>query len=209
MKHHLLSAIFCLASTNALAEKFHFGIRTLLGVSDVSVMQIKDDRYHFDEVVSKNGAASFGLFAEVPLFKYASVQAEALTTTSGFSYSFHDFGQQYHTYRLNRLVFPVLAKARIKGFALYGGAQYGVLQKALLINDYATTTRQTITDDHHKKEWALIYGAEYTAPFGLGFTVRYQYGLTNIAVNGSHTYPISDRVTNNVLSAGLYFRFLK
>ncbi len=211
MKHFLFTGLLLVAGYQSTAEhRFHFGIRTNVCISDISLTMIKDDRYHNNEATSSKSGFCGGLFVEVPLFKYASVQIEGLSSSAGFNHYYTDFGEQSHTYKLQYYSVPLILKARFKGIALLGGFQRSWLKSAVLDKHGGYSTAPTnIAKDQQKTEWALVSGIEYTAPFGLGVNIRYQYGLTNMAVGNSDTYVITDDIRNQIIQFGLYYRFLK
>lgn len=73
-----------------------------------------------------------------------------------------------------------------------------------------------VKSSHQPEEWALVYGIEYTAPFGLGANIRYHYGLTSISKPSppalsyqEQVYLVDDKIYNSIIQFGIYWRFLK
>lgn len=199
------------------AQKFHFGIKTNLGISNISVSKIKNDQYHRDEKIHSINMASIGLFAEVPVFKYASVQIEGLYSGAGFRHTYHDFGEQDYSYRLSYLSFPLIVKARYVGIGLYGGIQYSSLLTAKKdpLGNSTYTPIEDVKAAHQSREWAMVCGIEYTSPIGLGASFRYQYGLTTIAKTPDDRFTEEvylvgkDNVYNRIFQFGIYYRFIR
>jgi len=212
-----LTILFVLNTITIHAQKFHFGIKTHLGMSNISTSKIKNDQFHRDEKIHPTQVGSIGLFVEVPLFKYASVQMEGLYYGAGFRHTYHDFGEQDYTYRLSYLSLPLLVKARYIGIGLYGGIQYSSLRSAKKdpLGNSGYSYIEDVKAAHQSREWAMVCGVEYTSPIGLGASFRYQYGLTTIAKtpNDRFTEEVylvdKDNIYNRIFQFGIYYRFIR
>lgn len=217
MKQILTLAILLCTTLITHAQRFHFGIKTNLGISNITTTKIKNDNYHKDEKVHSKNMGSIGLFVEVPIFKYASVQVEGLYSGAGFRHTYHDFGEQDYTYNLTYLSFPVIVKARYVGIGLYGGIQYGSLRSAKKdpLGNSGYSYIEDVKAAHQSKEWSMVCGVEYTSPIGLGASFRYQHGLTTIAQtpNDRFTEEVylvdKNTVYNRIFQFGIYYRFIR
>jgi hypothetical protein len=122
-----------------------------------------------------------GVFAAIPLSSSFAIQPELAYSKLGTWYSgFIPVGSGHTS--LNYLVVPVLAKYAVSqsGFSVYAGPQYGFLLSA---KNKLGNQITDIKDQLKSGELSGIFGAEYFFKIGIGISVCYQLGFSNITTN--------------------------
>ncbi|MBS1610092.1 MAG: PorT family protein [Bacteroidetes bacterium] len=185
-------------------RKNYFGAKLGFNTSNVYVDNVYDNT---DKPFGKAGFMA-GIFYEHFLGKHFSIQPELFYANAGFIYIqvYSPFmGEPGGTTSLNYASLPLLLKLRLKGVGIFAGPQLNVLVTAKDKRE-GYSEHQRIKEQHNSTNYALTGGIEYTFPFGLGFGVRYQKGMSNIAKQGNGIY-LEETVHLNAIQGGVHFRF--
>lgn len=127
----------------------------------------------------KTGLAT-GLFFNVKLANNLSLQPEALYSSMGA----RNMNGGGSSLRLNYFSLPVVAKYTIcKNLSVLAGPQIDMLIQAKAKSSNNSFTK--ITDEFKESSFNLTGGVEYWPAKCLGFSGRYIYGLSNIALLGN------------------------
>src|SRR6218665_1729676 len=188
-------------------RKFHLGVKAGLNFSSFKMGYFPS----YLSSVRDDGGFFAGLFGEFRISEGFSIQPE------GYYIESRSQPAGVLNEEVRHLNIPVLMKWNIGGLSLFAGPQASYLLKArhgiyANVGDF-NTTYFDVTDSSYKKIMLSgVAGLEYTFRFGLGFDVRYQLGLNNIAKPGGITVLTMERdnsVKINTIQAGLHFRFGK
>ena len=165
---------------------------------------------------------NFGASVEIPFSTYFAIQPELSFSQLGWKVDeplyLDSLTLNSPKYNLNYISLPILVKFKVpptvrngNGLALYAGPQIGYLASATLTSDNASGS-QSIKDGFGSFDFSGIAGAEYFIPKGIGISVRYQLGFSNIfrkeAVDESYQMYGSDvTVKNHALTITFGYRF--
>ena len=220
MHKNLLLTIFLFISFASFSQtnEIKYGLFGGVDISNI-VVRVTGGNGTSDSKVGPH----FGALAELPVSKYFAIQPELTYAYLGWKES----GDVAATdslilsnprYNLNYLCLPVLFKFKIphtvkngNGLAAYIGPQLGYLFAANLKGDnYNGSTG--IKDGFKSTDISAIGGAEYFLAIGVGISVRYQLGLTNIFSNETkeafqENYGSDVTVKNNSLTVTIGYRF--
>jgi hypothetical protein len=157
-----------------------------------------------------------GAFVELDLGKTFALQVEGL-------YSMNCYGWKYEEKMINEsfayISIPVLAKIRFGKFSIYGGYQFDMLHNAT--RGAEGDLRYNETETHYfvanaekmyvKHANSIVAGADFILKFGLGFFLRYNRGLTNIALADEldSIYSENDKIYNDYANVGVLWSFGK
>lgn len=173
----LVFAIFSSLANAQEIEKVTFGFGVGVNIAAVSLHSPSGS-------VSPNSMVGFRACESinVPLGKNFSLQPELAFDWMGWQYEDNNSGGQQANIEINLpyLMLAVLPKYQFKnsGFAVYAGPSYGLL--------LAATVKGWDGEFHEDKrdysvgDFGGIVGAEYYLPMGLGISVRYKAGFSNI-----------------------------
>lgn len=193
MKKVLFVFSFVAASIAASAQSTQFGVKGGLNIANlkatVSGMSVSAQ--------SKLGANG-GFFANIPVSENFRIQPEALFSMEGSKVEF--MGEKATT-NLTYVNIPVMAQYTASGFYGETGPQLGLLVAA---KDKADGQSEDSKDAYESINLSWGVGAGYKLTNGLGFGVRYNLGLSNIAKTESSE---DASVKSNVFQIGLSFTF--
>lgn len=196
-------------------EKIHFGIKG--GGYTTFYNGENYDSKHYGYKIGSTTNFHAGVFVEFPLSRRLFLQPEIVYYKGGYIVSaptrlsdtiFYDFDQ-----RLGYVSIPVLLKYRLKGFAVYAGAQLDYLFSAKESIDHSDNYF-SVRDQYEEQSISAIGGLEYTFRFGLGASIRYQLGLINIGKpkelgQGQGIYSEDANMKAAGLFYGIHWRFGK
>ena len=135
-----------------------------------------------------------GAFANIPVSSQFSVQPEVLYSGEGAKATGGKLA-------LNYVNIPVLFQYNNSGFYGELGPQLGILTSAKAKPDDGDDT--DIKDVLKSTNFSLAFGAGYKLAGGLGFGVRYNLGLSNIADSDEGT------LKSNTFAVGVSYAFGK
>ena len=180
----------------------------------------KGDNFFSKDLGYKIGSktlAHFGVLLEIPLAKNLALQPEILWYEGGYQWitetQFDETGgNKYNVIeRMEFVSVPILLKYKAKGFGVYAGVQPDYMISA---NREINGRPTSISGDFEKQDYRKglyisgIGGIEYTFPFGLGMSARYQLGLTNIAKPTElGLYEKGNSIKTDALFYGIHWRF--
>ncbi len=188
MKKLIVIPIFFLACTIVSAQKFELGPKAGINISNFS----------------KSNAGSstlvglhLGGFMAFKLGDNFAIQPEVLFSTQGAKYDSINFKEL----KANYLNIPVLAQLRMPGgLYLETGPQVGILVSKKVPN-------QTIEDTYENLDWSWAFGLGLRSKMGLGFSARYNLGLTKIRKDiGVNSFEKDAK--NSVFQVGLFFNLV-
>ncbi len=192
MKKTFALLLLTFLSVASFAQKF--GVRAGLNFSNASIS-------NFSPSVSTGLNA--GIFLNFHLAAVVSIQPELAYSTMGekYTYSVSSGTTTSLANVKNYLQLPVLLKVKLPltGLAIYAGPQYGVLLSA---NQTVAGVTNDVKDGYKSGEFSAVGGIEYSLPFGLFGTVRYQAGLSNISKD-----PTIDTQKNTAVTVLVGFKF--
>jgi hypothetical protein len=158
----LVAAIAVFGLTTLNAQEVKIGIKGGLNFADV----IGDNTEGLDVIT----AFHFGVMTEFMISDKFSFQPELLYSNQGYSLGSEDSD----TVELDYLNLPLMGKYYLtKGLSLEAGPQIGVL----LSGDY---DELDVKDDFKNMDLSLNAGIGYKLNSGLNFSMRYNFGLTDI-----------------------------
>lgn len=116
----------------------------------------------------------FGLFVNYAFSDKVAVQPELLYSMQGCKLDdFTETGGEGKA-EINYILVPILVKFYpVSGLSLQAGPQLGFLTTAKIEDE-------DVKDDAEKVDFGINVGAGYEMESGLGFDLRYNFGLTNI-----------------------------
>lgn len=211
MKRIILCSLLSACTLGSYAQRVHLGIRTSFNLAKVATDGLNPPRTTQEEIGETLGV-SLGGFVDVPVIAGFSLQTELCYSSSGYRHGYDDIGLRRRRFDFGYISVPLLLKYNWKGLAVLTGVQYNALTSATVMDlnggQYFLDRKEPVKFAHKSNDWSFVAGLEYTLKFGLGFHARYQWGLTNIAVNGSTIYPTENEVKNRLLQFGVHYRFI-
>ncbi|MES1215422.1 MAG: porin family protein [Bacteroidota bacterium] len=136
-----------------------------------------------------------GGFVSFQLGKSFAIQPEVLFSTQGAKYD----DASIKNFKANYLNIPVLAQIRMPGgLYLETGPQAGILLTAERDN-------QTVKELYNSLDWSWAFGLGLRSKMGLGFSARYNLGLTKVEDNITGTGSFEANGKNSVIQLGLFF----
>lgn len=210
------------ASTKSSVEKgFSFGAKA--GVNFSSISNLDETGYN------SKGKTSFhvGALGQYSFNEKFAVQAEILYSEMGAEYDYNytvlptlrggGLDQGNGTICTSYLSIPLLAKYTfIKGLSVEGGPQFSQLLAAKdqysYTYDYGDgqmteSGEEDIKDDLGFIDIGAAVGLTYKLDFGLFFSARYVFGLTNIFDYSDDFYDYRTSSKNNVFQASAGYKF--
>lgn len=174
MKRLILSfATLMLVMSTVTAQDVRFGPKAGVNISNVK-FKFDGDSESYDSKVGFH----VGGFAEIGLAESFAIQPELLFSTLGTQQK--EDGDKW-SFNLSYLSVPVLFKYKVAGFGAYLGPQVGFLlgakEKYKIDGD---TESDDVKEEYKGIDFAGVIGVEYNLNNGLGFSARYQAGLSNI-----------------------------
>lgn len=159
-------------SQNGSAKKTNWGIKLGLNTSNLRVENAANSKW--------KGGLVTGVYVNVNVNDRFSIQPEALYSSMGG----RELGSAQGTsLRLNYFSVPVLAKYQLaKNVSVLAGPQIDVMIQA---KAKGTSGFSKVTDQYKENSFNLTGGAAYQPLKCLGFSLRYIYGLNNVAATGS------------------------
>ena len=139
-----------------------------------------------------------GGFVSFQLGKSFAIQPEVLFSTQGAKYD--DVNTTIKNFKADYLNIPLVAQLRMPGgLYLETGPQAGILLSA-------KTDDETVKDLYNSLDWSWAFGLGLRSKMGLGFSARYNLGLTKVEedFNPSSFQPNGK---NSVIQLGLFFAF--
>jgi Outer membrane protein beta-barrel domain len=170
MKNLCLPIVILLLSLSATAQT---GVGVKGGLNSYALTSNVDDK-------SFISAPHFGVFAQINITEYFSVQPELMFSSQGNGYETNGVKESRN---LNYINIPVMLQANTKkGFTFEAGPEFGFLMSAKY--KAAGSSSEDIKKDFKSTNLSFGLGIVYRMKIGLGFGFRYNIGLTNIsAVN--------------------------
>lgn len=180
-----------------------------------------DHKLWFTDKLEMSGGAlswQFGAFVEVGLGQRFAIQLEGLNDQFAFQWKYGEFTI---IEKVCYIDVPILAKFRLRRFALYGGYQWGHLNFAERKMEQYGPDDPYGLDKIYEYDWhsanrmytktanSVLFGVEYTTRPGLGFSVRYVKGLTDLTVPDirNSIYLTDDEIYNSYFSLAAYWSF--
>jgi hypothetical protein len=155
------------------SRKFSWGYKIGLNGSNIRIENGENSDW-------KTGLVT-GLFLNFKTSDKMSLQPELLYSSMGGRQVFEPNSSSL---RLNYFSIPLLVKYRASNkLSIVGGPQIDMLIQAKSKNSNSQFAK--LTDDFNESSFNLTAGAEYMPWKCLGFTLRYIYGLSNIAEDGA------------------------
>jgi len=190
-----LVAVLALLSTATFAQ-VKFGAKVGTNISNISMSS--DAGFSLD-TKSRVGFLVGG-FAKFELSEAFAIQPELMFAQYGYKVDMEFFGETISgTETANYLAIPVMAKYYFGGFNLQAGPQLGFLMSA---NAEADGETEDTKGDYNSIDLGLSFGAGYDLEMGLGFDLRYNTGLTNIAKDAEGV-----TVKNNAIQIAVNYTF--
>lgn len=216
MKRTLLSVFAVIAFVTSTNAQVKLGVKA---GANLAHMISSDEDIELENRLSFH----FGGYLELLITDKFSIQPEMVYSGQGGKAEYSGIEEEMgftYTYsikekvRLSYLNIPVLFKFRATDkFYIGGGPQMGLLLSAKTnvtstftgsgISE-STSGQMNIKDELNQVDVSVLIGAGVEMENGLNFSVRYNYGLTDIAEEND-----GDPVRNSVLQATLGFTILK
>ena len=159
MKYICLYLTIVVLGLNSInAQNVTFGVKGGLNLASI-------DRYINGQPDPKfRTSFHIGGFVEAPLWNKFSLQPELLYSGQGFRIKYSD---EVYVQKLNYLNLPILLKYYIsERLSVETGPQMGVLISS------------NVSDYEKKIDFAIDFGLAYKMEMGLGFGIRYNFGLS-------------------------------
>lgn len=187
MKKTFALLLLTFLSVSLFAQKF--GVRAGLNFSNASIS-------NFSPTVSTGLNA--GIFLNFHVAAVVSIQPELAYSSMGYKVSVSGVDSSNVT---NYLALPVLLRVKLPltGLCIYAGPQYSILLSA---NRTASGVSTDVKENYKSGDFSAVGGIEYSLPFGLFGTVRYQAGLSNVSNN-----PTIDTQKNTAVTVLVGFKF--
>ena len=168
----LVFAVFAITASSFAQTKF--GVKAGVNFANGS----GDD---FEDLDSRTGLV-IGGFAKFQVAEKFAFQPEILYSAQGAKYSESGYEE---TLKLNYLNIPLMGKLYVtEGLSLQAGPQVGFLMSAkYAFEEDGISADIDVKDDMKGLDFGLNFGVGYELPMGLGFDLRYNLGLTNVADN--------------------------
>lgn len=204
MKKIILTAVAVFAFGFANAQKAQFGIKGGLNIAN--------QNFSGEEAPSPSSLIEInvGGFVEIKISEKFAIQPELLYSTQGSSFDLdleldEGFFETSNKFKLSYINIPVMFKYYAdKKLSLEAGPQIGFLTSSNLV---VKTLGQTLTQDSKALfksiDFGLNIGAGYDLTKKLSASLRYNFGLANIAEteNGDNT-----KIINSVFSISLGYK---
>lgn len=186
MKKILLLLVCMVASATSYAFSPIYGVK--VGVNGTNI--INADMYK-----TMKPSVYAGIYAEILVMDRCIVQPEVVYSRQGAQTS---EGSTDMALRLNYLNVPVMFKYQIsEQFSILLGPQLGINLNARTTADIGDAgVSLKVTDSFTVCDFAMAAGVEYQLMPILGFSIRYNYGLTDIS-KGPH------KINNSTLQLGI------
>ncbi|MFT3739715.1 MAG: porin family protein [Breznakibacter sp.] len=178
-----VAALFLATISTVSFSQIHFGAKVGLNISQIEF----SSNTGTDE--SPRLAPVFGAFAEISINDKFSFQPELHysmegTVMSGSMY-FEEFDEEIDmdiTFKTDYLNIPLLAKYKFgNGLCLQAGPQIGFLMKAKVTAEAEDVEATEDAEDAFESlNTSIALGAAYELKNGLGFDLRYNFGLSNV-----------------------------
>ncbi len=184
----ILTLISLLCTFNAISQNYFggIGVKTGLNISDLT--SEKSD----SKLISFNA----GIFAELNVSQYVSIQPEILFSRQGAQYEGINKTIEKH---FDYVTFPLLIKLKVKNFSLEAGGQIGILTSAKVENlDVKKLTKPL--------DKGLLLGLGYRFSH-IYIQARYYWGLDNISKDNISKIKVSQTELKNrvfQISIGYY-----
>ena len=184
MKNTLLSLSFLFILTIVTKAQTTFGLKAGANIANLKA-SVENVSVTLDSKLGFHG----GLFFTIPAAKNFSIQPEVVYSMEGAE---HD--QTNNEFTLHCLNLPVMFQYNSSGFIVEAGPQLGFLLSA-------KENGMDATDGYENVNIAFGLGATYRMSQGVGFSARYNLGLTGVAKDDSQDVVIK----SNVIQLGLTF----
>jgi hypothetical protein len=174
----------------------------------------------FTDKFGKGLSWGAGAFVELGLGERFALQVEGLSEQFNFVWKYDEF-KIFE--KFSYISVPVIAKFKLQGFGLYAGYQWAHLNFAERKMEQYGPSDPYGLDKIYEYDWhsanrmyaktsnAVLFGVEYTSRLGLGFSVRYVKGLTDLTVPDirNSIFVTNDEIYNSYVSVGVYWSFGK
>lgn len=190
MKTTIILFLSFMLATNLKAQQTSFGIKG--GVNFANVTSGNESEADKEGLIGLHA----GLLAHIHINEHWAVQPELFY--SGQGVRFNNGNAPDTRWRLNYINLPVLAQYMWgSGFRVETGPQLGFLAGAESKTGDITVNSK---DAFKNIDFSWAFGASYLTPSRLGFSARYNAGITDITDNNS-------TFRNSVFSLGLFYHF--
>lgn len=210
---YIIILSFLFASTSVAQNKFfsiHGGPK-----AGLNILLPEYNLWFTDKVEYHPSSGYAGAFVEFGLGKHLAVQAEGLAEQFTFTWYYNPYTIKE---RASYISIPVIVKFKLRGFSFYGGYQWGIFnfaERKMNGNDPGRGAAWPYDDHWHSANSmyannikSVLLGIEYTTSFGLGFTMRYVKGLTDMTMSGlTSVFIEDDHIYNTYVSAGIQWSF--
>lgn len=186
MKNFLIALLLMvMVAPASRAQNFNLGIKGGLNLYTITTNNVDNDQL---------ASAHFGLLGHIHLDRQLAIQPELVYSAQGAK------SKSGANVKLNYINIPVLFQYMFdNGFRLQLGPQVGILTSAKSTLNGSTTD---IKNNLKSVDVSLSPGIGYVhPPSGIGFDLRYNFGLTNI----NKTDAVVSK--NNGLQFGLFYLF--
>ncbi|MCB2378903.1 PorT family protein [Hymenobacter sp. BT635] len=187
----LLSLLAAIGLTTTAQAQVRFGVKGGVNLSSYSGLT-KEQKEIDENLVNANG----GVMMNAPLSDdgFFSIQPELLYSGKGIKFKF-DGGETVE--RTHYVDLPILAKINADGFIFEAGPQVGymVTRKGTLTAG-GETAEDSDFNGVNRFDLGYVAGVGYELESGLGFGIRYNGGLLDVAkeVDGQETFNTKNSV---------------
>jgi hypothetical protein len=189
----LVIAACSLATVNA---QIQFGVKAGLNLANVSISGDNSGNSY-----AMKPDFHVGALVSIPAFSSFTVQPEVVFSGQGSKVTDNDPSDPSGTYNLQYLNVPVLLKYNAScGFFGETGPQFGILLSA---NAKQGGNSVDIKSSLKSSDFAWVFGVGYVLPVNVGFDVRYNLGLQNLASDASN----GGSIKNGVFQIGVFYMF--
>jgi len=227
MKKILVIAILMVASLNLVnAQGVTFGAKAGLNLENISgvpnTSASMNIGFHIGGIVNIGVNESFSVQPEL-LYSTAGAKWDQTTTQTFFGVT--ETIDDNAKYSLSYIQIPILAQYKLdNGLFFQAGPYFGILMGASASETITTTitgqpTQSTSVSSssdsaNNKLDIGLAFGVGYQMPSGLGFSLRYDLGLSSLYKGYSYTDPSSgltitqpDYGKNGVIQISVHYMF--
>jgi Outer membrane protein beta-barrel domain len=173
MKNLCLPIVILLLSLSATAQT---GVGVKGGLNSYALTSNVDDKSYIS-------APHFGVFAQINITEYFSVQPELVYSKQGNGYETNGVKESSN---LDYINIPVMLQLNTKkGFSFEAGPELGFLMSAKYKED--GTVKRDIKQSFKGTNLSLGLGLVYRTKIGIGFGFRYNMGLSNVSSEANAT----------------------
>lgn len=198
IKFYLLSVSLLFAvnlfAQNSRTGSVSYGVKAGINIANIAIKP-EDATVSQSSLIGLNA----GFFATIPVAESFAIQPEVLYSGLGTKVSTGGVNAEI---KLDYITVPVLAKYKVTGTGLgiYVGPQVGYVLSSKIKSEGVSVD---VDDSFKKADFSGIGGVDYSLPFGLSLSARYQLGLINIAKEASG----DESAKNNAITLSVGFSF--